>query len=202
MAESREKPGEPSDADLVEAVRSGDRSAWSCLLGRYQHRLFSVCYRMVGDRERAGDLTQDAFVRIIQGFDSYDGRSRLSTWMIRVTMNVVLSHLRYEKHRRHLSLDVPDASGRPIGGNIPTGGEPPAGQGVQQEQTREQMARALLGLGDEQRAILVLRDVRGLEYEQIAEVLQVPVGTVKSRIFRARAALRRQIELTGPEKTE
>ena len=200
------------DLVLVKAIQAGDAGAWSKLLIRYQDRLFGVCMRMVGDRERAADLTQDAMVRIIEGIKSYDGRAKLSTWMIRVTMNVCLSKLRSEKLRRHASLDagLEARSGKPGAGGAGGGGwagrsaaervpdeqtrEPAAELRVEREETRRLVAAALLRILPEQRAILVLRDSKGLEYEQIAEVLDVPVGTVKSRLFRARQALREALE--------
>lgn len=172
----------------------GQSAAWSELLGRYQDRLFGVCFRMVGDREKAADLTQDAMVKIIEGLSSYDGRAKLSTWMIRVTMNVCLSRMRSDKLRRHASLEgmaegrredrYPDLGARELSGPM----------GVERDEARRIVAEALLRIAPDQRAILVLRDSRGLDYDQIAEVLEVPVGTVKSRLFRARAALREVIE--------
>lgn len=190
---------------LVKAIRGGSSAAWSELLTRYQDRLFGVCLRMVGDRDRAADYTQDAMVRIIEGLGSYDGRSKLSTWMIRVTMNVCFSRLRAEKLRRHASLDAGSnghdvrvgrdharsAAERASDWSVR---EPEAVERIQRDDLRRLLAEALLQINDEQRAILVLRDSRGLDYEQIAEVLGVPVGTVKSRLFRARAALRAVLE--------
>jgi RNA polymerase sigma-70 factor (ECF subfamily) len=186
---------------LVKAIQRGQTQAWSALLTRYQDRLFGVCYRMVGDRDMASDLTQDAMVKIIEGLSTYDGRAKLSTWMIRVTMNVCLSKMRSEKLRRHASLDAPErGSGgreaRPAGDRIADSGdrEPGPDLGVQRDELRRLVAAALLRIAPEQRAILVLRDSRDLDYDQIAEVLNIPVGTVKSRLFRARAALREAIE--------
>lgn len=205
---ARIPPGPEADAQelaLVRAIQAGQTQAWTSLLTRYQDRLFGVCYRMVGDREMAADLTQDAMVRIIEGLNTYDGRSKLSTWMIRVTMNVCLSKMRSEKLRRHASLDAPMADGAMMRGQE---GRPAADRladdrerehnpasSVQRDETRRHVAAALLRLSPEQRAILVLRDSRDLDYEQIAEVLGVPVGTVKSRLFRAREALREALEL-------
>lgn len=207
--------GPASDAQdlvLVRAIQAGDSAAWSKLLTRYQDRLFGVCMRMVGDRERAADMTQDAMVRIIEGIKSYDGRAKLSTWMIRVTMNVCLSRLRSEKLRRHASLDAAGdgqgagksgggggagwAGGRSASDRIPDEQmrEPGAELSVEREETRRLVAAALFRILPEQRAILILRDSKGLEYEQISEVLDVPVGTVKSRLFRARQALREALE--------
>ncbi len=200
-------PGEPpDDAALVRAIQSGDASAWEPVLARHQDRLFATCLRMIGDRETASDLVQDSFVRIIQGIDSFDGRARLSTWMTRVTMNVCLSHLRKEKLRRHPSLDAP---ARPIAGRDPDGSSGSIGAGLEQsrelgtdervevEEHRTRVLQALALLPPPVRAVLVLRDVQGMDYEQIASVLGVAVGTVKSRLFRARVALREAMERQG-----
>jgi RNA polymerase sigma-70 factor, ECF subfamily len=195
---------------LVRRIQSGDQGAWTPLLTRYQDRLFGVCVKMLGNRDLAADVTQDAMVKIIEGLGSYDGRAKLSTWMIRVTMNVCLSKLRSEKLRRHLSLEALNSVGGSGKGGATgyyedrrsgsdslvdqKGTELAGQQSVEREETRRRVAAALLRVSPEQRAILVLRDSRGLDYEQIAEVLNVPVGTVKSRLFRARAALRDALE--------
>lgn len=203
------------DRALVEGIRTsglGHKAAWTELIRLYQNRLFSVCMRMVNDRDTAADLTQDAFVKILQGLDSWDGRSALSTWMIRVTMNVCLSHLRAAKLRRHVSLDTAIAPSlvRGVGrGNVRSlegslgatsglGRELSPASSVERQQERRRVAEALALLEVEQRAILILRDVQGLEYEQIAQVLGIAGGTVKSRLFRARLALRTALdELSG-----
>ncbi len=184
------------DLALVERIRAGDPDAWGELLSSYQDRLYSICVRMVHDRELARDLTQDAMVKIIQGLESFDARAKLSTWMIRVTMNVCLSRLRSEKLRRHASLEQLRAGGDSLERErmIAAGREPDPTAGVSQEEGRDMLARALQEISDEHRAILVLRDMRGLDYEQIAQVLDIAVGTVKSRLFRARSALRDAIE--------
>lgn len=193
---------------LLERIRAGDHDAWGELLTREQDRLYSMCLRMVGDRDKASDLTQEAMVRIIQGLDSYDGRSRLSTWMYRVTMNVALSSLRSEKLRSHASLDAMRGggeggrSGTRISSSFEQTREPGAEQAVQEEQRRTTLAEALGRVSPDQRAILILRDARGLEYEQIAAVLEIAIGTVKSRLFRARAALREAIEQETPATIE
>lgn len=204
-----------ADLRLVAAIRSGEPRAWHELLTRYQDRLYGVCLRVIGDspksRQTATDLTQDALVKIIQGLSTFDGSAKLSTWMIRVTMNVCLSHLRSQKLRRHGSLDAPvgGSSGRGLGGGAGSGSERGGGatlgdllahrepnpvERVSHEQTRMMVTAALATIDPEQRALLVLRDAKGLDYQQIAQVLDVPVGTIKSRIFRARLALREACE--------
>lgn len=198
------------DLRLVAAIKAGEPRAWHELLTKYQDRLYGVCLRVVGDspraRQTATDLTQDAMVKIIQGLSTYDGSAKLSTWMIRVTMNVCLSHLRAQKLRRHGSLDTPvSGKGGSSGGGLGSDKglslaelladrEPNPADRVSQEQTRALVTAALATIDPEQRALLVLRDAKGLDYHQIAQVIDVPVGTIKSRIFRARLALREACE--------
>jgi len=188
------------EAALLERIREkgvADREAWGELLVHHQDRLYAVCLRMVG-REAAADLTQDAMVKILQGLEGYDGRSQLSTWMIRIAMNGCLSWLRGQKLRRHKGLDGQDeGSVRGLGSEGTGGrldGELSAGLGVQTDERHVAVSAALAGLPDDQRAILILRDVHGLDYEQVGAVLEIAVGTVKSRLFRARLALRELVE--------
>ncbi|TVQ63328.1 MAG: RNA polymerase sigma factor [Phycisphaerales bacterium] len=174
--------------------------AWTTLLETHQDRLFAVCMRMVRDQEIARDLTQDALVRIIQGLDSYDGRARLSTWMIRITMNVCLSYLRKQKLRRHASLDAPlgpdtGEGARTTGASsVEQNREPGAGERIENDERRRLIVAAMDVMEADHKSVLVLRDIRGLDYREIADVLGLPIGTIKSRLFRARAALRAEIE--------
>lgn len=201
----------PAERELLNAAQRGDQAAMAALIERYQHRVYSLCYRMTGQREWASDLAQDALVKVIEGLDSYDGRAQLSTWIIRVTMNVVLSKLRAEKHRRHASLDaIRERSGSdpdPIRLSSTKANpedldrEQTPERRVEHTESRERLAACLLQLSEEHRAILLLRDARGLEYDQIGEILGLPAGTVKSRLFRARAAMRAMLEASQPPDT-
>lgn len=189
---------------LVEQYRAGGceaKAALTELIQGYQRRVYSICYRMVRNPDDAADLTQDALIKMIEGLESYDGRSKLSTWAIRVTLNCCLSHLRRQRLRGHQSLDriaAQTEAGTEPPGNTNWGqssrSEPSPVQGVEQAQRRSTVLRALDALEPDTRAILVLRDLQDLDYQQLAEVFDVPVGTVKSRLFRARAALRDAIE--------
>jgi len=190
-------PTDEDDRQLVLRVQRQEPGAWPELVHRYQHRLYAVCLKTLGNRQWAADCCQDAFVRLIQKIDAYDGRSRFSTWAIRVTMNICLSKLRSEKLRRHAPLphDHPSASGVSPGVHRRSSTSEPVGiSGVEQVEASRRLARALAELPDDQRGLLLLRDVQGLEYAQIAAALDIPVGTVKSRLFRARQALRTAIE--------
>lgn len=188
------------ELQLVESYREGDSSAMAELLESYQRRVYSICYRMLGNPEDAADLTQDTLLRVLEALDSYNGKSKLSTWVIRIAMNCCLSHLRKQKIRKHSSLEDLagyDASGRERVklGNMPASGELSASQRIEQQEMQARLIMALNSLDPDSRSLLVLRDLNGLDYQQISEVLEVPVGTVKSRIFRARAALREAVEI-------
>ncbi len=232
-------PGDAEDRRLIALAQSrglespDGRRTCGELLTRAQGRLFAVCFRMLGSRQEAEELTQEAMVKILKGLDTYDGRrgGGVNTWMTRIAMNACLSYLRKQKLRKHASLDsmgsrFPVSGGRPgSGGSRGLGGGGPgprlasAGGGSHREETaggtggmagggrelgpservelheRSVLVSAALGrVGPEHRAVLVLRDIQGLEYEQIADVLEMNIGTVKSRLFRARAALRGVIE--------
>ncbi len=152
--------------------------------------VYGTCHRMLGARD-AADLAQESIARVLAGLPGFDGRSAITTWAIRVAMNACLGHLRRERYRRHAPLEEPGESG---GGFIAEAGEPGPLEGVQRSEAVEAVRRGLDRIDPSARAILVLRDLQGLEYEQIAEVLEVPIGTVKSRLFRARASLREQLD--------
>lgn len=194
-----DQPG-GTDMALVERVRRGEPAAWNEFIRRYQDRLFAVCVRMVHNRDLATDLAQDAFVKIIQGLPTFDGRSKLSTWMIRITMNVCLSRLRSEKLRRHASLEGLAENSSASGQNTNREGgfrqerEQTPVASVEAHEDRQRVLEALRTLDPEQRAVLILCDAQGHSYEEIAEVMSVAVGTVKSRLFRARTALREAVE--------
>jgi RNA polymerase sigma-70 factor (ECF subfamily) len=198
------------DSALIARARGGDRAALGELLTAHEGMLFAVCLRTLGNRETARDITQDVLVKAIQSLDSFDGRSRFSTWMTRIAINACLSHLRKQRLRKHASLDSLSAPGSGRGGraghsggrhsqSIP-GGEPEPGSRIETDETLDCLDRAMAGIDPDQRVLLSLRDVRGLDYSRIADVLGVPVGTVKSRLFRARAALREAMEEAQSER--
>ena len=200
------EPDSPGEADesrltalremqLVEAHRQGDPEALGTLLRAYQKRIYAICYRMVRHPDDAIDLTQDTLMKVMEGLEGYDSRSAVSTWIIRIAMNTSLSHLRKQRLRRHASLEEDAAaSGDPLKAVLAAEAELSGPHRVEQSEVHRGLGRALLAIDPAMRAVLVLRDLQDLEYQQISEVLDLPVGTVKSRLFRARAALREAAE--------
>lgn len=181
---------------LLMAHRAGDPEALGELLAMHQDRIFAMCVRMMGDRELARDLTQETLVKVIGALHTFNSEARISTWMTRIAMNTCLTEMRRMRLRRHASLDTPSGvdGGGSWGHSLAGEREPDAEQRVEEEEQRSVMGRALRSLGEDHRAILILRDMHGLDYRQIGEVLEVPEGTVKSRLFRARTALREEVE--------
>lgn len=216
------------DRAILARARSGDRPALAELLAHYQERIYCICAQMCGDAELARDLTQDSLVKIILGLSRFEGRSKLSTWIIRVAMNVCLTDRRRRKLRKMASIDGPLVA-EPRGSSAGTAGPgssgagrgagagPQSGAGIdrslqdqrepmppQRAEVVEQRRVLYLALGrieERQRAILILRDVHSLDYRQIAEVMDVADGTVKSRLFRARQALRQEIEAIEADRS-
>lgn len=172
------------DALLVERAQAGDRHAFGELVGRYQDRVFNALVALLGCREEARDAAQDAFVQAWRKLDAFRGDSQFYTWLYRIAMNQGLSRRR--KRRPAMSLDQQKQEA----GAEPTdpGGNPAAA--LDAAENIAQVRAALDELADEHRQILVLREIEGFAYEEIAETLELPVGTVRSRLFRARAQLK------------
>lgn len=156
-------------------ARSGDRRALEALLRAHQDRLFAVCRRMTGSDADAADALQDAMIALVRGLPRFDGRASFVTWSYRIAVNASLDELRARSRRPRPG--VPDDPGPPVADRA---------DGVAD---RLDLDAALLRLSPEHRAAVVLRDVCQLDYAEIAEVLHVPLGTVRSRIARGRAVL-------------
>jgi RNA polymerase sigma-70 factor (ECF subfamily) len=170
------------DRALVDAARAGQREAIDSLLRRHHDRLYALCRRVTGNDADAQDACQEALIAIVRGLDGFDGRSAFGTWAYRVATNACLDELR-RRRRRPEPVDADDRAAAP-----PGSGElwPDAAEAVA---TRADVDAALATLAPEFRVAVVLRDLCGLSYEEIAEVVGVPPGTVRSRISRGRAAL-------------
>jgi len=191
----------PEDAELVEQCRKGDLAAFGRLVTKYQDRILNTCWRMCGNRETAEDLTQEAFIRAFEALGQFAGRSRFSTWVFRIAVNLSISAKRKERGRRTHSLD--DDRGQSGDGRLASAAERLASSEVQpvdcllgREREREVLA-ALAEIDEESSTVVVLRDVEDLSYDEIAEILDIPVGTVKSRLHRARLALRHRLAGRG-----
>jgi RNA polymerase sigma-70 factor (ECF subfamily) len=178
------------EGPLIDAARAGDRVALDRLLRRHQPQIHAVCRRITGNDADALDATQDALIAIVRGLPAFDGRARFATWAYRVATNACLDELRRRK-RRPVPVDTDlHQSGDDHGsdGRLLTGG-PPVDQVADGVADRLLVDHALAELAPEFRVAVVLRDLCQLDYAEIADVLDIPIGTVRSRIARGRRHL-------------
>ena len=175
------------DAPLIAATLAGDSAAFGQLVGLYQDRLYNSLLRVLGSAEDAGDIVQDDFVQAYVKLDTFRGSSAFYTWLYRIAFNLAMSHAR--RGRKTTSLDGMKSSV----GSEPVDDQPAPEANIEQLEQVELVHAALAELSTEYRTILVLREIDGCRYEQIAEILEMPVGTVRSRLFRARLALRAEL---------
>jgi RNA polymerase sigma-70 factor, ECF subfamily len=185
----------PTDEELTLRFKDGDREAFSELVRRYQNRVFGMCLRWLGDRSVAEETAQDVFLALFKALGGFRGDAKLSTWIYRVTVNHCKNRDLYRRrraHGRHESFDgVPDDDDVPTRQHAHDG--PGTDAHMQQMEARDALQEALELLDEDQRQIIVLRDVEDLAYEEIAEILDLPKGTVKSRLHRARHELARKL---------
>lgn len=177
------------DHELVRAVLDGDATAYRGLVERYQGRLYNVIYGMVRNREDARDLTQDAFVKAYKNLGRFRFGSSFYTWICRIGMNVAIDHLRKQKVRKAQEFDDGIAT-KGQGGVISLAhhrNDPR--KELHRKQIHARILAALDDLPDEQRQVVVLREMEGLSYKEIAEVMDIPEGTVMSRLYYARKKL-------------
>jgi RNA polymerase sigma-70 factor (ECF subfamily) len=192
---SRHKPGSGveswDDGRLIAECLAGDQGAFGVLVSRYQDRLFNTVYRLLENLEDAQDVTQESFVSAYQSLASFKGDAQFFTWLYRIAVNAAISLRR--KKRATVSLDSTKGqthSFQPVDESRDT--QP--GASLERMENEEQIRWALGRLSVEHRAVVVLKDIEELRYEEIAEILKVPIGTVRSRLHRARLELRELLE--------
>jgi RNA polymerase sigma factor (sigma-70 family) len=185
---------------LVRRCIAGDAVAWEEIVQRYNRRIYNICYRFAGSADDAQDLTQEVFIKMYRTLNSYDvERGAFTTWVTTITRNLLVDHFRKTKQDRVTdSLDAAPSEhedAMPLSDRIPDRASPPDA-GVQSREARETVHRALQKLSPELREAVILRDLQDMDYREVAAVLKVPEGTVKSRINRGRAELARLLQRT------
>ncbi|MCI5992684.1 MAG: sigma-70 family RNA polymerase sigma factor [Clostridiales bacterium] len=178
------------DELLIRRAQSGDEGAFEQLLLAHQKSVYNLCLRMAGNPDDALDLSQEAFIRAWRALGQYQFDAAFSTWLFRLTSNVCIDFLRRQKRQQHMSLTVTDDDEPGEEFTVPDPAPGPEEQAVHNER-RQAVARAMAALPEDYRAVMQLRAVEELSYEQIAEILDIKVGTVKSRLARARTQLRK-----------
>lgn len=181
---------------LIRRLQAGDQDAFAKLLETHEKSVYNLCLRMTGNREDAADLTQEAFLKVWRGAAQYQFESSFSTWLYRLTSNVCIDFLRSKKRRQTVSLTVEEEQDGTQELEIADPAPLPEEQ-VLHSETKREIAAAMEALEEDFRLILTLRLVENLSYEQIADAMDLKVGTVKSRLARARIKLKNILAKNG-----
>ena len=187
----------PTESELVQRARQGDEGAFAALVEQNQSRIFNLALRMTGNPDDAAELAQEALINAWKGLSKLQGGSSFATWLYRLTSNACIDFLRREKRRSGLSMTVSldeDEEERQV--ELPDLRYSPEVEAERRE-LRAAIREGLETLSEEHRKVLVLRELDGLSYAQIGQILGLEEGTVKSRIARARVALRKYLVSTG-----
>lgn len=180
------------DAVLVERLQNCDQDAYETLLARFQQPIYNLCYRLINDPADAADVVQEVFLKVFRSIDNFRGQSTLKTWIYRIAVNEAYNHRRwFSRHRRQeVGLESEDETSRPWLESICDPARDPYELALNEER-HQLIESSLREINSDFRTAVVLRDLEDLSYEEIADVLQISLGTVKSRILRGRESLRR-----------
>jgi RNA polymerase sigma-70 factor (ECF subfamily) len=183
------------ERELIERLRRRDEAAFNDFVLRYQERVFRLVLRMLGDRAEAEDLAQEVFISVFKSIDGFRGDSQLSTWVYRVAANHCRNRIKYlSRRRKQLTHDFDEQLGEENDGQASQARPQAPDRLLEARQTEYLLQQGLLTLDEEQRELIVLREVEHLSYEEIMSITGYPEGTVKSRLHRARAALREYLD--------
>jgi RNA polymerase sigma-70 factor, ECF subfamily len=196
-----ECPTPSDDAWLLRGLRDGTEAAYEALIAGYQQPVYNLVYRLMSDPSDACDVVQEVFLKVFRKVSAFRGESSLKTWIYRIAINEAYNYQRwFGRHRRQeVGLEADEDCGQSYSQKLPDPGRSPFETALDSEQ-HVLIEAALARLNPTFRAAVVLRDIEELSYEEIADILQVALGTVKSRILRGREALRRELaERLEPE---
>lgn len=184
-----------ADLEIVKRVQAGDVAAFDVLIKKYRERLFSIVYNMTSNREDAADLTQDAFIKAFQSIQRFNGQASFFTWLYRIAVNSTVSHLRKARLRSFFSLETIDSE-EPVARDIiealtdKSGGE----RDTFVRELQERLNAAMQKLSIKHRTVVTLFEIDGLSHQEIAEVMECSVGTVRSRLHYAKQLLQAELQ--------
>ena len=189
----KEREREEDDA-LVERARAGDRAAFQALFQKYHRRVYSVALGVVKRPEDAMDVVQDAFIKVHKHLATFQGASSFYTWLYRIVMNLGIDHVRRTRKVVEWGDDVPLDQAAGDGTMVPKVADANPSRTLVRRELSDKIRQALDTLPEYHRAVILLREVEGMSYEEIAEVLDVPKGTIMSRLFHARRKMQDQLQ--------
>ncbi len=181
-----------SDEELIEACRAGEASAFDVLVGRWEDKIRGACWRVLGSEDEARDVAQEAFFKAYRGLAGFKHEARFSSWLYQIAVTLCRDRLRRRRTRAAVSLEELEASGPVL-----VEGRPGAQEDLIREDLASAVRRAIAELPPEQREVVILKEYQGLTFLEIAQALEVPVSTVKTRLYRGLGQLRLRLERRG-----
>ncbi|WP_138420031.1 RNA polymerase sigma factor SigW [Aquibacillus sediminis] len=178
--------------EKIKQVKKGDQSAFEDVVAFYQNKVFQICYRIIGNTHEAEDLAQEAFIRAYVNIHSYDERRKFSTWIYRIATNLTIDRIRKKKPDYFLDAEIKGTDGLDMYSQLPST-QPMPDQEVESLEIQNYIQSEILKLPVKYRSVISLRFVDELSLKEISEILDIPVGTVKTRIHRGREALRKRL---------
>ncbi len=176
------------DHPIVLSCRRGDDEAFGVLVERHQKRMLNIALRMTGDYDEACEIVQEAFLAAYRAIRKFRGEAKFSTWLYGIVVNVSKTRMRQTAQRRQRTVSIDDSADGP--GDCLAGNEASALETLEKKEIQVKVQRCINTLDEEHREVLVLRDIQGFSYDEIADILNAPEGTIKSRLFRARDAMK------------
>jgi RNA polymerase sigma factor (sigma-70 family) len=184
-----ESPAPTEEMELVRRARNGDLEAYDELIKRYQERIYATIYHMTANHEDANDLAQESFIKAFQALPSFKGGSTFYTWLYRIAVNKTINFLKQRKNRMHMSLNDLDFNTENNPDLVALISEKTPRRDAGLNELQEKLNAALLKLSEPHRLVVVLHDVQGQSHDEIAEIMDCNIGTVRSRLFYARQQL-------------
>ena len=176
----------------IEQVLKGDQSAFSDIVNLYQHKLYQICYRMLGNKQEAEDIAQEAFIRAYVNLHSFDQKRKFSTWLYRIATNLCIDRIRKKKPDYYLDAEVAGTDGLDMYSQLAADEALPEEQ-LEKMELQERIQYEISRLPEKYRSVIVLKYIEELSLQEIGEILDMQTGTVKTRIHRGREALRKQL---------
>lgn len=176
----------------IKQVLKGDQNAFADIVSLYQHKLYQVCYRMLSNKQEAEDIAQEAFVRAYMNLHTFDQKRKFSTWLYRIATNLCIDRIRKKKPDYYLDAEVAGTEGLDLYSQVAAEDQLPEETLVQME-LQERIQYEIGRLPDKYRSVIVLKYIEELSLQEISDILDMPLGTVKTRIHRGREALRKQL---------
>lgn len=181
------------EARLAKLARNGDRNAFAELVELYKDKIFHLAYRMLNNKQEAEDAVQETFLRVYTNLHRYDENQKFSTWIFRIGTNLCIDKLRRRKNTYSLDAEMPDGEGNDYYAMLPSHEDTPEKQVIVSE-TQEQIRRAIESLPEKYKSVVILRYLHDMSLQEIGDVLDMPVTTIKTRVHRGREYLRKRLE--------